>query len=46
MPLISGKAAKGKAGFSKNVATEERAGKKPNQAIAIAYAKAREKKKK
>jgi hypothetical protein len=42
MPLIKGKAAKGKQGFSKNVAAEIRAGKPQKQAVAIAYSVARE----
>jgi hypothetical protein len=44
MPLVKGKAAKGKQGFSKNVAAEERSGKKQSQALAIAYALAKESK--
>lgn len=46
MPLVKGKAAKGKKGFSKNVATEMRENKPQAQALAIAYALAKEKKKK
>lgn len=46
MPLVKGKAAKGKAGFSKNVSTEMKSGKEQSQAIAIAYALAQEKKSK
>lgn len=46
MPLISGKAAKSKKGFSKNVSTEMKSGKPQKQAVAIAYSKARGKKKK
>ncbi len=45
MPLKSGKAAKTRAGFSFNVKAEMRAGKPQNQAVAIAYAKKRGKKK-
>jgi hypothetical protein len=44
MPLIKGKAAKTKAGFSKNVATEIKAGKPQKQAVAIAYNVSQEKK--
>jgi hypothetical protein len=44
MPLVKGKAAKTKAGFSKNVATEMKAGKPQKQAVAIAYSEARGKK--
>ena len=46
MPLIKGKAAKTKKGFSKNVAVEVRAGKPTKQAVAIAYSVARKKSKK
>lgn len=46
MPLIKGKAAKTKKGFSKNVAKEIKAGKPKKQAVAIAYATARKSKKK
>jgi hypothetical protein len=46
MPLVSGKAAKTKKGFSENVKREIKAGKPQKQAVAIAYAKKREKKKK
>ena len=46
MPLVKGKAAKSKKGFSKNVETEMKAGKKQSQAVAIAYSEAREGKKK
>jgi hypothetical protein len=46
MPLKSGKAAKTRAGFSSNVKTEMKAGKPQKQAVAIAYAKKRGKKKK
>lgn len=45
MPLVSGKAAKSRKGFSKNVETEMNAGKPQNQAVAIAYSKASEAKK-
>ena len=46
MPLVSGKKAKTKKGFSKNVETEMKAGKPQKQAVAIAYAQARKGKKK
>jgi len=45
MPLVSGKKAKTKKGFSKNVETEMKAGKPQKQAVAIAYAQARKGKK-
>jgi hypothetical protein len=42
MPLKHGRKAKTiKANISKNIATERRAGRKPKQAVAIAYATAR-----
>lgn len=37
MPLIKGKKAKTKEGFSENVRREMEAGKKQSQAVAIAY---------
>lgn len=46
MPLISGKRAKSKKGFSENVRREVNAGKPQKQAVAIAYSQARGKKKK
>lgn len=46
MPLIKGKKAKTRAGFSENVRREMDAGKKQSQAVAIAYSEAGEKKKK
>jgi len=46
MPLVKGKAAKSKKGFSENVRREVEAGKKQSQAVAIAYSQAGEKKKK
>lgn len=48
MPLVKGKRAKTKKGFSENVKTEIHAGKPQKQAVAIAYSLARrgEKKKK
>lgn len=45
MPLVKGKAAKSKKGFSTNVKREIEAGKPQKQAVAIAYAQARGKKK-
>jgi hypothetical protein len=44
MPLVGGKAAKTKSGFSSNVKKEIESGKKQSQAVAIAYSKARESK--
>jgi hypothetical protein len=44
MPLIKGAKA-GTKNFGKNIAAEENAGKKPKQAIAIAFSEAREGKK-
>ncbi len=46
MPLVKGKKAKTKAGFSENVKTEMKSGKKQDQAVAIAYSEACEAKKK
>ena len=46
MPLVGGKAAKSKKGFSTNIKTEMAAGKPQKQAVAIAYSKARSGKKK
>ena len=40
MPMVKGKAASSKKGFSKNVATEMKAGKPQKQAVAIAYSEA------
>jgi hypothetical protein len=40
MPLIGGKEAKTKAGFSTNIKTEMAAGKPQKQAVAIAYSQA------
>jgi len=45
MPLVSGKKAKTRAGFSENIKREMNAGKPQKQAVAIAYSKAREGKK-
>jgi hypothetical protein len=45
MPLLSGKKARTKAGFSENIRREMESGNKPQkQAIAIAYSQARGKK--
>ena len=41
MPLIGGKAAKSKKGFSENIKREMEAGKPQKQAVAIAYSQAR-----
>jgi hypothetical protein len=46
MPLVKGKAAKSKKGFSENVKREMEAGKPQKQAVAIAYSEARNGKKK
>lgn len=46
MPLVKGKKAKTKKGFSENIRREIEAGKPQKQAVAIAYAQAGEKKKK
>jgi hypothetical protein len=46
MPLIKGQKAKSRAGFSENVRREINSGKPQNQAVAIAYSLAKEKKKK
>lgn len=46
MPLIKGKAAKSREGFSTNVKREMEAGKLQKQAVAIAYSEAGEKRKK
>lgn len=45
MPLLSGKKARTRQGFSKNVETEIAAGKPQKQAVKIAYVKAGEKSK-
>jgi hypothetical protein len=45
MPLVKGKKAKSKKGFSENVKREMEAGKPQKQAVAIAYSEAREGKK-
>lgn len=46
MPLLSGKKARSRKGFSENVRREMQAGKKQSQAVAIAYSQARKKKRK
>jgi len=46
MPLVKGKAAKSKKGFSENIKREMEAGKPQKQAVAIAYSEARRGKKK
>ena len=46
MPLVKGKKASSKKGFSKNVETEMNSGKPQKQAVAIAYSEARRGKKK
>ncbi len=46
MPLVKGKKASTRAGFSENVRREMKEGKKQDQAVAIAYSEARGKKKK
>lgn len=46
MPLVKGKAAKSKKGFSENIKKEMKAGKPQKQAVAIAYSEARKGKKK
>ena len=44
MPLVKGKKAKTRKGFSENVEREMHAGKPQKQAVAIAYSEARESK--
>jgi hypothetical protein len=46
MPLVKGKAAKSRKGFSENIRREVKAGKPQKQAVAIAYSQARRGKKK
>ena len=46
MPVVKGKAARTKKGFSSNVEKEMKAGKPQKQAVAIAYAEADRSKKK
>jgi hypothetical protein len=45
MPLVKGKKAKTRAGFSENVKREMDAGKPQKQAVAIAYSESKGKKK-
>jgi len=45
MPLVKGKKASTRSGFSENVKREMNAGKPQKQAVAIAYSEAREGKK-
>jgi hypothetical protein len=45
MPLVKGKKAKSKKGFSENIKREMEAGKPQKQAVAIAYSQARDGKK-
>ena len=46
MPLIKGKKARTRSGFSENIRREMEAGKKQAQAVAIAYSIAKKSKKK
>lgn len=46
MPLVKGKKASTRKGFSENIKREMNAGKPQKQAVAIAYSEAREGKKK
>lgn len=46
MPLVKGKKAKTRKGFSENIRREVNAGKPQKQAVAIAYSEARRGKKK
>lgn len=46
MPLVKGKKARTKEGFSENIKREIEAGKPKKQAVAIAYSEARRSKKK
>jgi hypothetical protein len=41
MPLVKGKAASTRKGFSENIRREVNSGKKQSQAVAIAYSEAR-----
>lgn len=45
MPLVKGKKAKTREGFSENIRREVEAGKPQKQAVAIAYSEAKEGKK-
>jgi hypothetical protein len=44
MPLVKGKKARSKKGFSDNIKKEMKAGKPQKQAVAIAYSQARKSK--
>jgi hypothetical protein len=46
MPLVKGKSARSKKGFSENIKREMEAGKPQKKAVAIAYSEARRSKKK
>lgn len=46
MPLVKGKKARTRKGFSENVKRERKEGKKMDQSVAIAYSEARRSKKK
>lgn len=46
MPLVKGKKARSRKGFSENIRREMESGKPQKQAIAIAYSEARRSKKK
>ena len=46
MPLVKGKAASSKKGFSENISELRHSGYKEKQAVAIAYSEARQGKKK
>ena len=46
MPLVKGKKASSRKGFSENVKRERKEGKPEKQSVAIAYSEAREGKKK
>jgi hypothetical protein len=46
MPLVKGKAARSRKGFSKNVRREVKSGRPQKQAVAIAYSEAQRGKKK
>lgn len=46
MPLVKGKKAKTRKGFSENIKKEMKAGKPQKQAVAIAYSEAKRAKKK
>lgn len=46
MPLVKGKKASTRKGFSENIKREKKEGKKTDQAVAISYSEARKGKKK